>query len=132
MSLKLMGGMLRTVVVTAATSGLLTAVEDALVQFQKRIVERTTYQEAPPAREVQESPISPVTLERLTPSPAKRPLTTLLGLLELWVLAQHWRLPFEAPHEEPPLAVGAATAARAQAEATMRASLENIARVKIE
>lgn len=52
-----------------------------------------------------------------------------LMLLALSVLLQHWRVPPEALHEEPPVEVGAATAARAQAEVTMRASLENIARV---
>jgi len=113
MNLKLMGEMLRTEVVIVAANGLLIAVEDAL-EFQRRVVERTTYQVDPPTREKQL--IQPVKIPRLGP-----------------VLWQHWILPPEEVHEEPPLPeVGAATAARAKAEVTMRASFENIARVKSE
>ena len=132
MNLKLIRGILRTEVIIAAANGLLSAVEDAL-EFQKRIVERTTHQEDPPTTELQWIPTSPVTLPMSTPRIAKRPLNSLLmPLLVFWVLSQHWRL-WELLHEElPPPGVGAATAARAQAEVTMRASLENIARVKSE
>ena len=124
---------MRTDVVIAAANGLLSAVEDAL-EFQKRIAERTTYHLGPPTTErLQPSPTSPVTLPIPIPRDAKRPLVLLLMSLALSVLLQHWRLWFELLHEElPPLEVGAATAARAQAEVTMRASLENIARVKSE
>ena len=126
---------MRTEVVTAAANGLLSAVEDAL-EFQKRIVERTTYHLGPPTTErLQPSPTSPVKLPMLTPRDVKRPPKTLALLMPsaFWVLLQHWRLWFELLHEElPPAEVGAATAARAQAEVTMRASLENIARVKSE
>ena len=133
MNLKLIRGILRTEVIIAAANGLLSAVEDAL-EFQKRIAERTTYHLGPPTTErLQSSPTSPVTLPMSTPRIAKRPLNSLLmPLLVFWVLSQHWRL-WELLHEElPPPGVGAATAARAQAEVTMRASLENIARVKSE
>jgi hypothetical protein len=131
MNLKLMGRMLRTEVVIVAANGLLIAVEGAL-EFQKRIVQRTTYQEDPPTREVQVTPIFPVKVAGLICKSAKMTLTKSLGLLALSVLLQHWRLWPEELHEPPPPEVGAATAARAQAEVTMRASLENIARVKSE
>ena len=117
---------MRTEVVIGAANGLLSAVEDAL-EFQKRVVERTTHQEDPPTTEVHLSPTSPVAPS--IPRSVKRPL--MLLALALSVLLQHWRLWFELLHEElPPSEVGAATAARAQAEVTMSASLENIARVK--
>ena len=119
---------MRTEVVIGAANGLLSAVEDAL-EFQKRIVERTTHQEDPPTTELQVTPTSSVELPMLIPRDIKRPMMALA----LWMLLQHWTLPFEESHEEPPLpGVGAATAARAQAEVTMRASLENIARAKSE
>lgn len=127
-----MRGLLRTEVVTVAASGLLSAVEDTL-EFQKRIVKRTTHQEDPPTTEMQLSPTSPVKLPMLTPRSPNRSVMVLLRLLTVWMLLQHWRLPCEESHEEPPFPeVGSATAARAQAEVTMRASLENIARLKSE
>ena len=128
-----MRGLLRTEVVTVAANGLLSAVEDAL-EFQKRIVERTTHQDPPTEMGPQVTPRSPVKLPVLTPRSPNSPSMVLLRLPTVWMLLQHWRLPpFEELHEEPPLpGVGTATAARAQAEVTMRASLENIARVKSE
>ena len=130
MNFKSIRGVLRTEAVIVAANGLLSAVEDAL-EFRKRIVKRTTYHLGPPTTELQPSPTSPVKVSVLTPSSDKRSLMVVLMLLALVVLLQHWRLWSELLHEElPPPGVGAATAARAQAEVTMSASLENIARVK--
>lgn len=127
-----MRGLLRTEVVTVAANGLLSAVEDAL-EFQKRIVERTTHQDPPTEMGPQVTPRGPAKLPVLTPRSPNSPSVVLLRSLAFWMLLQHWRLWFKLLHEElPPAEVGAATAARAQAEVTTRASLENIARVKSE
>ena len=70
-----MRGMLRTEVVIIAANGLLSAIEDAL-EFQKRIVEHTTYHLGPPTTErgPQLNPTSPVKLPVSIPRSVKRPL----------------------------------------------------------